>query len=70
MAKTLKMVLTLSENKTTTLSLANPKEGLAKDEVLTVLGEIIEKKALTVNGMNPTAVKEVYIQNVEEQALA
>ncbi len=70
MAKTLKMVLTLSENKTTTLSLANPKEGLAKDEVMVLLNEIIEKKAITVGGVAPTGVKSVYIQSVDEEMLA
>ena len=70
MKSTLKMVLNLADKKTATLSLESPKEGLTKAEVETCLNEIIAKRAILVNGIEPTSIKETYIQNVEERALA
>lgn len=45
---TLKMVLNLSNDKTVTLSLPNPKAGLTRTEVMNALNDIVAKQALTV----------------------
>ena len=56
MKSTLKMVLNLADKKTATLSLESPKEGLTKAEVETCLNEIIAKRAILVNGIEPDNV--------------
>jgi len=66
----LKMVFSLPGNRTVTYSLADPKDGLGKAEVQTVLGEMMEKRAVIVNGEFATAAKEAYIQKTERQELA
>ena len=66
---TLKMQLSLDGDKTMTLSLLDPKSGLTRAEVTTCLQEIIDKQALVQNGAFPVAVKEIYIENVENVAL-
>lgn len=57
-------------NKTFTYSLAEPKEGLTKAEVEAVMTSMIEKKAVVVNGIFPTAVKEALIRSTEDTVLA
>ena len=59
---TLKMVLNLSNDKTVTLSLPNPKAGLTRTEVMNALNDIVAKQALTV--------KDIYIQNLDKEVLA
>lgn len=59
---TLKMVLNLSNDKTVTLSLPNPKAGLTRTEVMNALNDIVAKQALTV--------KDIYIQNLDKEDLA
>ena len=70
MKSTLKMILSLENGKSTTLSLANPRPDLTEAEVTEALDEIITKKALLVGGSFVTAVKRIYIQDVDDKALA
>lgn len=67
---TLKMVLNLSNDKTVTLSLPNPKAGLTRTEVMNALNDIVAKQALTVKDVKPTGVKDIYIQNLDKEDLA
>ena len=67
---TLKMVLNLSNDKTVTLSLPNPKAGLTRTEVMNALNDIVAKQALTVKDAKPTGVKDIYIQNLDKEVLA
>ena len=70
MSKTLKMTFLMEGNKTFTYSLAEPKEVLTKAEVEAVMTSMIEKKAVVVNGIFPTAVKEALIRSTEDTVLA
>lgn len=69
MKSTLKMIFSLPGGKTTTLSLASPREDLTAAEVTEALDEVIAKKAITVGGVPVEAVQRVYVQDVEEKAL-
>lgn len=70
MAKALKMVFKLSDTQTVTVSLADPKAGLTKAEAEAVMTDMIAKNALVVKGVNPKAIKAVYIRSSEDQELA
>lgn len=63
MAKSLKMVFAVGDAKTTTLSLAEPKDGLTKAEVQTALDEMVAKQAIT-------GVKDFYVLSSERSELA
>ena len=70
MKSTLKMIMTLENGKSTTLSLASPRPNLTDEEVTAVLDEIIAKKALIIGGSPVAAIKRIYIQDVDDKALA
>lgn len=70
MAKSLKMVFAVGAAKTTTLSLAEPKDGLTKAEVQTALDEMVAKQAITVGGAPITGVKDFYVLSSERSELA
>ena len=70
MKSMLKMILSLENGKSTTLSLANPRPDLTEAEAMEALDEIITKKALIVGGSYVEAVKRIYIQDVDDKALA
>ncbi|BAL81973.1 hypothetical protein SELR_02650 [Selenomonas ruminantium subsp. lactilytica TAM6421] len=70
MKTTLKMILTLENGKTTTLSLAEPREDLTNAEVTEALDEIISKKAISAGGSPAAAIKRIYVQDVDDKALA
>ena len=70
MSKVLKMTFLMEGKKTLTYSLADPKDGLTKAEVETVMQDMITKKAILVKGVAPTAIKEAVIKSTEETPLA
>ncbi|NMD99652.1 DUF2922 domain-containing protein [Selenomonas bovis] len=70
MAKSLKMIFQTEAGKTATLSLAEPKDGLTKAEVQTVVDEMVAKKAVVIGSAAATGVKEFYVQNSERVELA
>ena len=70
MAKSLKMVFAVGDAKTTTLSLAEPKDVLTKAEVQTALDEMVAKQAITVGGAPITGVKDFYVLSSERSELA
>lgn len=70
MKSTLKMILTLENGKSTTLSLASPRADLTEAEVVSCLNEIIAQKAIQVGGSPVEAIKRIYIQDVEDKDLA
>ena len=70
MAKSLKMVFAVGDAKTTTLSLAEPKDGLTKAEVQTALDEMVAKQAIMVGGAAITGVKDFYVLSSERSELA
>jgi len=70
METTLKMIYTLTDGKTMTISLAAPREDLKQSEVDAVAKTIVEKKAFVQKGAAPVALKKAYIHSVEDKALA
>ncbi|MBR3458557.1 MAG: DUF2922 domain-containing protein [Selenomonadaceae bacterium] len=70
MKSVLKMILTLSDGKSVTYSLADPKAGLTGAEVETALQEMIAKDAVIVGTASAVAVKDAYIQDTDRRELA
>lgn len=70
MKSTLKMMLSLENGKATTLTLSEPRTDVTEAEVTEALAEIIAKKAICINGSPVVAVKRIYIQDVDDKALA
>ncbi len=70
MTRTLNMVFLLAgTNKELTLSLTDPKAGLTKAEVDSVMNELIAKKALVKGLMPATGIKGAGIREVNTIAL-
>ena len=70
MAKTLKIVFQLKDQKTATMSLADPKDGPTKAEVESATNDMVAKDFLRSNGFPATGVKEFYIKSSERVELA
>ena len=66
---TLKLIFKLDNEKTTTISLADPREGLTAAEVAEVAEDIISRKLIKVGEAFPATVKSMYIQNSVKQDL-
>ena len=69
MAKTLNMRFALTNGKTTTLGIANPKDDLAREQVEPVMQSIIDKSALLVKEATPESIKAAVIREVNETKL-
>lgn len=69
MTSKLKMVFTLDNGKTTTLSLANPREDVEAADVQAFATEVVANSAIIVSGAKATALKKAYIQNVEDKEI-
>ncbi|MBQ2087745.1 DUF2922 family protein [Selenomonas sp. AE3005] len=70
MKSTLKMIMSLENGKSTTLSLTAPRQDLTAADVTAFLTEVIAKQAIVVNGSPVTAIKKIYIEDVDEKVLA
>ncbi len=70
MSKTLKIVFNLSDKKTATCSVADPKDGLTKAEAQAVAEEIISKQAILADNAYPVSVKSMQIVSTDSQPLA
>ena len=70
MSKVLRMTFSLSDSKTVSFSLADPKDGLTKAEVEAAMDDMLTKQAVIVDGVQPSAIKGAVIKNTEEIALA
>jgi hypothetical protein len=68
--KALKLVFSVGESKTMTVSLLNPKDGLTKAEAEAVGKSIVDKQAILSGGAPVTALKDCYVQNNEREELA
>ncbi len=60
--RTLKLVFNLNNKKTTTCSLADPKDGLTRAEVEAVTKDIVDQNILLAGDATPESVKDMYIQ--------
>ena len=69
MSKTLNMRFTLANGKMSTMSLAAPRDDLAREDVEPVMQSIIDKQALSVNATLATAIKDAVIREVNETPL-
>ncbi|MBR1553614.1 MAG: DUF2922 domain-containing protein [Schwartzia sp.] len=69
MAKTLNMRFTLTNGRTTTMGLAQPKNNLSREQVEPVMQAIIDKEALLVKEATPAAIKSAVIREVNETKL-
>ena len=69
MKATLMIVFNLENNKTTTISIPDPREDVTKAEVVTAAEEIVAKKAIRAAGIPATSFKRAYIRTIEETAL-
>ena len=70
MKSTLKMIMSLENGKSTTISLASPRADLKESEVIGFLNDAIAQKAFIVGGSPVAAVKRIYIQDVDDKTLA
>ena len=66
----LKVVVSLTNNKSITYSLADPKEGLTKAEVQAVVKAMMDKRAVSMKDAVLTGMKDAYIQESDRRALA
>ncbi|MBE6097607.1 MAG: DUF2922 domain-containing protein [Schwartzia succinivorans] len=69
MTDTLKMTFNLEDGKTTSISLASPKEGITAEEVKPVMENIITKEAILVKGQKAVSIKDAVVRTVEERKL-
>ena len=69
MSKTLNMRFVLTNGKTTTLGISNPKDDLAREDVEPVMQSIIDKSALLVKEATPESIKAAVIREVSETKL-
>ena len=70
MKSTLKMILSLENGKTTTISLAFPRKDITAADVTAFVADIVAKQAIIVNGSPVIAAKKIYIEDVDEKVLA
>ena len=70
MTSVLKMTFTLSNNKSMTLNLVSPKEGLTKAAVEAAMQLVIDKQAFSLGGAFPVAVKSLVIRETNDVELA
>lgn len=66
----LKLVFTLDNDKSHTLSLRNPKNGLTLAETMEVSEAMLAKEAIIVGGSAIAELKDCYIQTVSRTELA
>ena len=69
MAKTLNMRFTMDNGKMSTMSLAAPRDDLAREDVEPVMQSIIDKQAISVNAALPASIKDAVIREVTETKL-
>ena len=69
MAKTLNMKFSLENGRSTTVSLVQPKDEIARADVEPVMQAIIDKQAIRVKEANATEIKSAVIREVNETKL-
>lgn len=66
----LRMIFTLADNKTKTYNLPDPKSGLTKAGVQSVMEDMITNEVVMVNNVEATAFKDAYIYQTNKIDLA
>lgn len=69
MAKTLKMTFKLDNGKTSMMSLAQPKDELAREDVEPFMQNILDKEALIVKTAKATEIKSAIVEEVNRNQL-
>ncbi|MBO4852522.1 MAG: DUF2922 domain-containing protein [Schwartzia sp.] len=69
MSKTLNMRFVLTNGRTSTMGVPNPKDDLAREDVEPVMQSIIEKSALLIKEATPESIKAAVIREVNETKL-
>jgi len=70
MNRGLKIIMNLPGGKTLTWSLADPKSGLTKTEVETLINDMITRSAILVAGVEPESFKSAYVYETNKVDLA
>lgn len=70
MKRTLKMFFVVNGGKTCALSLEDPKTGLTKLEVESLMNEMITDEAILYNNNEATEIKDAYIYETNTVELA
>ncbi len=69
MKKTLKMIFGLDSGKKSTVSLADPRADLDRDDVEPVMQMVIDKQAQVIGEASPTSIDAAVIVEVNETKL-
>lgn len=70
MTEVLKIMMNLPGGKTLTWSIADPKSGLTKTEVETLINDMITRSAILVNDVEPESFKDAYVYQTNKVDLA
>lgn len=68
--QTLKMIFTMEDDTSKTISLKEPKNGLTVSQVNSFASAVISDEAIVVNHSYPVKLKDAYINSVERIELA
>lgn len=66
MKTTLMIEFNLANNKTTTVSIPDPREDVTKADVTAAADEIVEKKAVIASGSPVASFKWVFVRTIQE----
>ncbi len=66
MKTTLMIEFNLENNKTTTISIPDPREDVTKADVTAAADEIVEKKAVIASGSPVAAFKRAIVRTIQE----
>lgn len=71
MENTLKIIFKMSDNKTLTFSLSNPRDNLTHEDIDTFAKKVVDEKAfVNSSGALPVALKEAYLLASGKMAIA
>lgn len=66
MKTTLMIEYNLANNKTTTVSIPDPREDVTKADVTAAVDEIVEKKAVIASGSPVASFKRAFVRTIQE----
>ncbi len=66
MKTTLMIEFNLANNKTTTVSIPDPREDVTKADVTAAADEIVEKKAVIASGSPVASFKRAFVRTIQE----
>lgn len=69
MSQVLHMGFAFSDGKALNYLINDPKPGLSKDVVRAVMQQMLDKEAIAISGVKPTAIKEAFIRETIDNKL-